>query len=150
MTTAMRGAHHVTATSISAAPIWNEHGKRADPSECLDEQSEQNSPGPEGFAEKFAELAGALAPVFSRRDLRANAIAYVRGLLMPGVAGNCWAIAEAVGHARPHRFQHLLSGAVWDEEAVRDRLPSSSLISRTCTRPAISGRMRRAARRRPA
>jgi SRSO17 transposase len=74
----------------------------------------------EGFAEEFAELMGALGPVFSRSDLRANAFAYVRGLLMPGVAGNCWAIAEAVGHARPHRLQHLLAGAVWDEEATRD------------------------------
>ncbi|WP_078600376.1 IS701 family transposase [Streptomyces violens] len=47
---------------------------------------------------------------------------YVRGLLMPGVAGNCWALAQAVGHARPHRLQHLLSGAVWDEDAVRDQV----------------------------
>ncbi len=41
---------------------------------------------------------------------------------MPGVAGNCWALAEAVGHARPDRLQHLLSGAVWDEDAVRDQV----------------------------
>jgi SRSO17 transposase len=74
------------------------------------------------FAEHVAELAGLLAPYFSRRDLRSNAMAYVRGLPSPGVSGNCWAIAEAVGHARPHRLQHLLSGAVWDEDAVRDQV----------------------------
>ncbi|MFC9238526.1 hypothetical protein ACFTZK_19055 [Streptomyces decoyicus] len=26
-----------------------------------------------------------------------------------------------MGHARPHRLQHLLSGAVWDEDAVCDQ-----------------------------
>ena len=72
------------------------------------------------FEARFAELAGLLAPVFARRDLRSNAQAYVRALLVPGVAGNCWALAQAVGHARPYRLQHLLSGAVWDEDAVRD------------------------------
>ena len=41
------------------------------------------------FGEKFAEPTGLLAPVFVRRDLRSNAMAYVRELLEPGVAGNC-------------------------------------------------------------
>src|SRR5262249_2614750 len=52
--------------------------------------------------------------------LRSNAMSYLRGLLCPGVAGNCWAIAQVAGHTRPYRLQHLLSGAVWDEDAVRD------------------------------
>lgn len=26
------------------------------------------------------------------------------------------------GHARAHRLRHLLSGAVWDEDEVRDRV----------------------------
>ena len=73
-----------------------------------------------GFEARFAELTELLAAVFSRRDLRSNAMAYVRALLMPGVSGNCWALAQAVGHERPYRLQHLLSGAVWDEDAVRD------------------------------
>ena len=47
-------------------------------------------------------------------------MAYLRALLVPGVSGNCWALAQAAGHPRPHRLQHLLSGAVWDEDAVRD------------------------------
>jgi SRSO17 transposase len=69
---------------------------------------------------RFAELASLLETVFARCDLRSNAEAYVRALLVPGVSGNCWALAQAVGHARPYRLQHLLSGAVWDEDAVRD------------------------------
>jgi SRSO17 transposase len=75
-----------------------------------------------GFEAHFVELSELLAPSFSRRDLRANAIGYEQGLLRPGTAGNCWSLAEAVGHARPFRLQHLLSGAVWDEDAVRDQV----------------------------
>jgi SRSO17 transposase len=72
--------------------------------------------------EKFDQLVRLLAPLFTRRDLRSNAADYLRGLLMPGVAGNCWALAEALGHTRPDRLQHLLSGSVWDEDAVRDQV----------------------------
>lgn len=72
------------------------------------------------FEAHFAELAGLIAPCFSRRDLRSNAVSYVRALLCPGTAGDCWSIAQAAGHTRPYRLQHLLSGAVWDEDEVRD------------------------------
>ena len=33
---------------------------------------------------------------------------------------NCWSIAEAVGYRGPHRLQHLLSRAVWDDQQVLD------------------------------
>jgi hypothetical protein len=33
---------------------------------------------------------------------------------------NCWTIAEAAGHRGPHRLQHLLSRAVWDERQALD------------------------------
>ena len=36
------------------------------------------------------------------------------------MSGNHWALAQAVGHARPYRFQHPLSGAVWNQDAMRD------------------------------
>jgi SRSO17 transposase len=72
------------------------------------------------FEAHFAELAELLAPAFSSCELRSNATAYVRALLMPGVSGNCWALAHAVGHERPYRFQHPLPGAMWDEDTVRD------------------------------
>ena len=42
----------------------------------------------------------------------------VSGLLMELEDHNCWTIAEAVGHRGPHRLQHLLSRAVWDEQQV--------------------------------
>jgi SRSO17 transposase len=68
----------------------------------------------------FAELAADLAPVYRRRDARANGLLYVRGLLMPQVAGNCWSIGEAVGLSRPYRLHHLLERAAWNEDAARD------------------------------
>ncbi|MBD2835236.1 IS701 family transposase [Streptomyces pratensis] len=68
----------------------------------------------------FAELAADHAPVYRRRDLRANGVLYLRGLLMPGVAGNCWSIAEAVGLDRPYRLHHLLERARWEEDTARD------------------------------
>jgi SRSO17 transposase len=75
---------------------------------------------PELIEATFAELAADLAPVYHRRDLRANGLLYLRGLLMPQVAGNCWSIAEAVGLDRPYRLHHLLDRACWDEDAARD------------------------------
>jgi SRSO17 transposase len=44
----------------------------------------------------------------------------VRGLLTELEDHNCWTIAEAAGHSGPHRLQHLLSRAVWDERQVLD------------------------------
>jgi SRSO17 transposase len=44
----------------------------------------------------------------------------VDGLLMELEDHNCWSIAEAVGHGGPHRLQHLLSRAVWDEQRAVD------------------------------
>ena len=44
----------------------------------------------------------------------------VSGLLMELEDHNCWTIAEAAGHRGPHRLQHFLSRAVWDEQRVAD------------------------------
>ena len=44
----------------------------------------------------------------------------VRGLLMELEDHNCWTIAEAAGHRGPHRLQHLLSRAVWDDQQMLD------------------------------
>jgi SRSO17 transposase len=45
----------------------------------------------------------------------------VSGLLMELEDYNCWTIAEALGHAGPHRLQHLLSRAVWDDQRALQR-----------------------------
>jgi SRSO17 transposase len=44
----------------------------------------------------------------------------VSGLLMELEDHNCWTIAGAAGHRGPHRLQHLLSRAVWDDQQVLD------------------------------
>ena len=44
----------------------------------------------------------------------------VDGLLMELDDHNCWTVAEAAGHRGPHRLQHLLSRAVWDDQQVLD------------------------------
>src|SRR5256884_4075611 len=44
----------------------------------------------------------------------------VSGLLMELEDHNCWTIAEAAGHRGPHRLQHLLSRAVWNDQQVLD------------------------------
>ena len=61
-----------------------------------------------------------VAGCFPRRETRQAARQMVGGLLMELEDYNCWSIAEAVGHRGPHRLQHLLSRAVWDDQEVLD------------------------------
>jgi SRSO17 transposase len=64
----------------------------------------------------FARVAGR----FSRVDLRWRMRDYVRALLAPVERKNGWQLAEYAGHRGPAGFQHLLNGASWDADAVRD------------------------------
>jgi DDE superfamily endonuclease len=68
----------------------------------------------------LADLLGRVAGCFPRRETRQCCSQMVRGLLMELDDHNCWTIAEAVGHFGPHRLQHLLSRAVWDDRQVLD------------------------------
>jgi len=42
------------------------------------------------------------------------------GLLADLPRRNCWTIAEHAGQATPDGLQHLLAGAVWDHDGIRD------------------------------
>jgi len=53
---------------------------------------------------------------------RRRARAFVLGLLADLPRKNCWSIAEHAGDATPGGMQHLLAGARWDADAVRDDL----------------------------
>ncbi|MER6031663.1 IS701 family transposase [Streptomyces sp. NPDC001851] len=64
----------------------------------------------------FARVAGC----FARVDLRRRMRDYVRGLLAPVGRKNGWQLAEWAGHRDPAGLQHLLNGARWDADAVRD------------------------------
>ena len=75
---------------------------------------------PARWQQLFDELLGRVAGRFSRVELRRRARAFVWGLLADLPRVNCWTIAEHAGQATPDGLQHLLSGAVWDHDAVRD------------------------------
>jgi SRSO17 transposase len=66
------------------------------------------------------ELLGRVAGRFGRVEPRQHARAFVLGLLADLPRKNCWTIAEHAGDPSPDGMQHLLSRAVWDEDAVRD------------------------------
>src|SRR5438552_11163476 len=66
------------------------------------------------------DLLGCVAGCFPRRETRQSCGQMVRGLLMELEDHNCWTIAEAAGHRGPHRLQHLLSRAAWDDRHLVD------------------------------
>ncbi len=66
------------------------------------------------------DLFGQVAGCFPRRETRQAASQMAAGLLMELEDYNCWSLAEAAGHRGPHRLQHLLSRAVWDDQQVLD------------------------------
>jgi SRSO17 transposase len=68
----------------------------------------------------LADLLEQVAGCFPRRETRQSCGQMVSGLLMELEDHNCWTIAEAAGHRGPHRLQHLLSRAVWDDQQVAD------------------------------
>ena len=63
---------------------------------------------------------GRVARRFPRVEPRRHARALVLGLLADLPRKNCWTIAEHAGQATPDGLQHLLAGAVWDHDTVRD------------------------------
>jgi SRSO17 transposase len=66
------------------------------------------------------DLMGRVASCFARRETRLTCRDMVNGFLMELEDYNCWTIAEAAGHAGPHRMQHLLSRASVDDGQMLD------------------------------
>src|SRR4029450_5682977 len=75
---------------------------------------------PASWQTRLEELLGRVAGRFGRVEPRRHARALVLGLLADLPRKNCWTIAEHTGHATPAGLQHLLAGAVWDHDKVRD------------------------------
>jgi SRSO17 transposase len=65
-------------------------------------------------------VAGPVAGRFGRVEPRWRARSFVLGLLADLPRKHCWTIAEHAGDATPDGLQHLLAGAVWDHDGVRD------------------------------
>ncbi|MBQ1160241.1 transposase [Streptomyces sp. A73] len=70
----------------------------------------------------FESLMGRIASRFARGNRGAGQRSSFLGLLSDLPRRNCWTLAEHAGNAAPDGFQHLLSRARWDADAVRDDL----------------------------
>ena len=79
-------------------------------------------PDARDWAGKLAALTARIGPRFCRREPRARAVAYLRGLLAPVERKNGWQLAEAAGDRTPDGVQDFLARMRWDADAVRDDL----------------------------
>ena len=85
------------------------------------------APALDAWEQQFATLLLRLDGCFARSEGRAQARAYVRGLLGAVERKNGWQLAEYVGQANPYRVQHLLDRAKWDAEQMRDLVRAYAL-----------------------
>ena len=76
----------------------------------------------ERWAEQFHAMWKQAADSFQRKDTRARAGQYLRGLLGRVERKNGWQLAEYVGESTPYAMQHVLDRADWDADKVRDEL----------------------------
>src|SRR5579883_3275699 len=76
----------------------------------------KESPTPEevaAWATGLERMHARIAPHFARREPRARALAYLRGLLGPIERKNGWQLAEYVGDPTPDGIQRLLATYEW-------------------------------------
>ena len=72
------------------------------------------------WEQEWRRVQGWVQPHFARAETRASAECMLQGLLARVERKNSWGLSEEVGRATPYAFQHLLNGAQWDENALRD------------------------------
>ena len=70
----------------------------------------------------FMRFCARFADVFGRKEPRAQAAKYLRGLLASVPRKNGWQVAEVIGDRIPDATQRLLYQAQWSADAARDRL----------------------------
>jgi SRSO17 transposase len=70
----------------------------------------------------FVAFHSRFAGVFGRKEPRAQAAKYLRGLMAQVQRKNSWQVAEAVGDRIPDATQRLLYRAHWKADAARDVL----------------------------
>ncbi|MEU7003662.1 IS701 family transposase [Nonomuraea sp. NPDC046570] len=63
-------------------------------------------------------------PLFTRPEPRSTFPDLVRSLLADVPRKNCWQLADHIGHVKAYRFEHLLNGAKWNADALRDEVRS--------------------------
>lgn len=79
-------------------------------------------PDPEGWLASLKALHERLKPYFSSHSSWSTAGAYLVGLLSETERKNSWQLAEKIGATVPYALQHLLNGALWDADRVRDEV----------------------------
>jgi SRSO17 transposase len=70
----------------------------------------------------FLEFCTRFADIFGRKEPRAQATKYLRGLMSSVPRKNSWQVAEVVGDRIPDATQRLLYRSKWSADAARDRL----------------------------
>ncbi|MFD0035971.1 hypothetical protein ACFVJK_49225 [Streptomyces sp. NPDC127172] len=63
---------------------------------------------------------GRSRPLYARREPRAHALDYLRGLLADLPRKNCWTMTGHAGKTRACGLQRLSGQAVWGEDAALD------------------------------
>jgi SRSO17 transposase len=81
-----------------------------------------HSVDPDRWSAAYGAVTDLIAPRFARHEPLRHASSFMLGLLSSLERKNCWTISEARGRETPYAFQHLLSRASWDADAVRDDL----------------------------
>ncbi|MFB7292913.1 transposase [Actinacidiphila glaucinigra] len=81
-----------------------------------------NEPAAENWDRELEDLILRVGHRFSRVEPRRRMRDYVRGLLGPVGRKNGWQLAEYAGHTTPDGLQHLLAGAKWNPDDIRDDL----------------------------
>ena len=70
----------------------------------------------------FLQFCARFADVFRRKEPRAQAAKYLRGLMASVPRKNSWQVAEVIGDRTPDATQRLLYKAKWSAGAAQDRL----------------------------
>src|SRR6266508_4447035 len=73
-----------------------------------------------GWDEDLQALTDGLGWLFNRPEPRVTFGLMVRGLLADVAKKNSWGLAEHLGLATPQPLEHLLGGARWDADVLRD------------------------------
>lgn len=74
------------------------------------------------FNSDLQALTDGLGWMFNRPEPRVVFGEFIRGLMADVPKKNGWGLADHAGHRSPRSFQHLLSGAKWDADVLRDQV----------------------------
>ena len=69
-------------------------------------------------------LTNGLGWLFNRPEPKVVFGDFIRGLLSDAPKKNAWGLADHLGYPSPISFQHLMYGAKWDADVLRDQVRS--------------------------